>query len=405
MVSSFEKNATRDSAILTLSDGTRLAVRDSVGGGGGGGVTTMAAIGATPNANGATISGSTLNLEPASASFGGVVTTGAQTFAGNKTFTGIINHGASLGNAKQYWYDGGAGSRWGVGMTASGPPFVQFFSQTANNGWTWNGGGDLQTLGTNEYMRLSSVGLIVNVPFSVPSLNMNSAAYGIKLQFLSSNNYGIGINAFETQNFIQTGGIFTWNGGGTLNATGVNEWLRVQSSSVSSTTASLSFRAGSTLTGNVQSQTPQNFLRLIRPVSGGLYYPGVADINVYAYGAPDGGFTPQTQLDIRLKSDGTATEAANVDVLSLTSNQRVGIATTTPAATLAVNGNAIIGGNTAAASAILNVQSTTKGFLPPRMTTAEKNAISSPAAGLIVYDTTLNKLCVFTTVWETITSL
>lgn len=53
---------------------------------GGSGVTTMAAIGATPNANGATISGSTLNLQPASTSFGGVVTTGTQSFAGAKTF-------------------------------------------------------------------------------------------------------------------------------------------------------------------------------------------------------------------------------------------------------------------------------------------------------------------------------
>jgi len=31
-------------------------------------------------------------------------------------------------------------------------------------------------------------------------------------------------------------------------------------------------------------------------------------------------------------------------------------------------------------------------------------AIASPAAGLVVYDTTLAKLCVFTTTWETITS-
>jgi hypothetical protein len=53
------------------------------------GVTTMAAIGASPNANGATISGSTLTLQPASASFGGVITTGTQTIAGNKSFTGI----------------------------------------------------------------------------------------------------------------------------------------------------------------------------------------------------------------------------------------------------------------------------------------------------------------------------
>jgi hypothetical protein len=58
-----------------------------------------------------------------------------------------------------------------------------------------------------------------------------------------------------------------------------------------------------------------------------------------------------------------------------------------------------------AASAVLEVTSTTKGVLFPRMTTSEKNAIASPAAGLVVYDTTLNKLCVYTTAWETITSL
>jgi hypothetical protein len=57
------------------------------------------------------------------------------------------------------------------------------------------------------------------------------------------------------------------------------------------------------------------------------------------------------------------------------------------------------------ASAILNVESTTQGFLPPKMTTVQKNAISTPTAGLIVYDTTLNKLCVYTTAWETVTSI
>jgi len=55
-------------------------------------------------------------------------------------------------------------------------------------------------------------------------------------------------------------------------------------------------------------------------------------------------------------------------------------------------------------SAILDVVSTTKGVLFPRMTTTQKNAIATPAAGLVVYDTTLAKLCVYTTAWETITS-
>lgn len=41
-------------------------------------------------------------------------------------------------------------------------------------------------------------------------------------------------------------------------------------------------------------------------------------------------------------------------------------------------------------SAQVIINSTTRGFLPPRMTTTQKNAIASPAAGLMVYDTTLN---------------
>jgi hypothetical protein len=58
---------------------------------GGSGVTTMANIGSSPNADGASISGSTLTLQPANASFGGVLTTGAQTIAGNKTLTGNLS--------------------------------------------------------------------------------------------------------------------------------------------------------------------------------------------------------------------------------------------------------------------------------------------------------------------------
>jgi hypothetical protein len=54
-------------------------------------------------------------------------------------------------------------------------------------------------------------------------------------------------------------------------------------------------------------------------------------------------------------------------------------------------------------SAILEVKSTTKGFLPPRMTTTEKNAIATPATGLMVYDTTLNLISVYNgTTWITL---
>lgn len=53
------------------------------------------------------------------------------------------------------------------------------------------------------------------------------------------------------------------------------------------------------------------------------------------------------------------------------------------------------------ASAIFSVVSTTKGVLLPRMTTTEINAIASPAAGLIVYNTTLQELCFYDgTTWR-----
>lgn len=60
--------------------------------------TSLAVVGTTPNANAMTLNGSTLNLEAASASFPGVVTTGAQTFAGVKTFQNGVS-GGSIVNA------------------------------------------------------------------------------------------------------------------------------------------------------------------------------------------------------------------------------------------------------------------------------------------------------------------
>lgn len=47
-------------------------------------------------------------------------------------------------------------------------------------------------------------------------------------------------------------------------------------------------------------------------------------------------------------------------------------------------------GSTPDASAMLDIKSTTKGLLIPRMTSAQRTAIAAPAMGLLVYDTTLN---------------
>jgi uncharacterized protein (TIGR02145 family) len=56
------------------------------------------------------------------------------------------------------------------------------------------------------------------------------------------------------------------------------------------------------------------------------------------------------------------------------------------------NGQVKIGDNptTINSSAVLEIESTNKGLLPPRMTTTQRNAITSPAIGLMIYNTTTN---------------
>jgi hypothetical protein len=85
----------------------------------GSGVTTMTAIGAVPNANGASISGVNLTLQPADATNGGVVIFGTQTFGGAKTFnnTTTFSLAGATGNAIDLT---GIGSKTNAAIRLSG---------------------------------------------------------------------------------------------------------------------------------------------------------------------------------------------------------------------------------------------------------------------------------------------
>lgn len=73
-------------------------------------------------------------------------------------------------------------------------------------------------------------------------------------------------------------------------------------------------------------------------------------------------------------------------VLILTKNSNVGIGTSYPHL-----------------SSILELNSTTQGFLPPRMTYAQRDAIVNPAAGLIIFNTEMQCLNYFNgTYWNTL---
>ncbi len=63
-----------------------------------------------------------------------------------------------------------------------------------------------------------------------------------------------------------------------------------------------------------------------------------------------------------------------------------------------ITGSMILGASSGSpvASSILDIQSTTKGILITRMTTTQMNAISSPATGLLIFNTTTNSLWRYT---------
>lgn len=85
--------------------------------------------------------------------------------------------------------------------------------------------------------------------------------------------------------------------------------------------------------------------------------------------APSGDFMP-TSIAFRVGGNWSAPER-----MRITSDGNVGIGTTAPNA-----------------AAQFDITSTTRGFLPPRMTTTQRDAISSPPNGLMLYNTTTDKL-------------
>lgn len=107
-------------------------------------VNALAAIGASANANGASISGNTLTLQPASGSFGGIITTGTQSFAGSKTFNSDLTvNGITVGTGPS-----------GLGNVAIGE-----FTYTAGNNMTtvgylagrgYAGGANITAIGQNS---------------------------------------------------------------------------------------------------------------------------------------------------------------------------------------------------------------------------------------------------------------
>ena len=88
-------------------------------------------------------------------------------------------------------------------------------------------------------------------------------------------------------------------------------------------------------------------------------------------GAAQIGLNPNGDISFRTEAIKTTGSASSVSTrMLIDSSGNVGIGTTSPDT-----------------NAILQLNSTTQGFLPPRMTTAQRDAITTPPEGLVIYNT------------------
>ena len=445
--------------------------------GGGGGSISLAAIGSTPNANAATLTGTVLNLEPASASFGGVVTTGTQTFAGAKTFSSAVTalsynvfdgsqtitkvntsdlqfNASSAGSTILFRVAGDERMRITAnGNTAIGSTTTTSKFSVSNKLLMYDttpSGAAVSTIMGYTFNSIVPSGLVVEQSVQdILSLAINCGQVGTRNNATVGGIFRLDTRTAE-QRFVVFGvptgaateferiSVNLQNGATYLNpiagntgigltvATSLSSKLQVNGNAAIGYSASTAAPTnGLAVSGAVSFGTTNTPYTLTVAQNGGAGYIGVTN-QTGAVGdrvLRMGFNTGLTYASIQ----GTRLNIADdINIVLQQGGGNVGISATTIGSKLQVNGNAAIGysastaaptngmsvagtvnvgTNTSVTTAALQVSSTTQGFLPPKMTTTQKNAITTPAAGLIVYDTTLNKLCVFTTTWETITSL
>ena len=154
-------------------------------------------------------------------------------------------------------------------------------------------------------------------------------------------------------------------------------------------------------------------------VTNGAGTIAVANTGVLSWSGGFTGLTPATATTgavtlsgvLNVASGGTNASTASIGSFNNITGFTATGATGTTSTNLVFSASPVFSGSvgigaTPAASAVLDAQSTTQGVRFPNMTTTQKTAISSPAAGLVVFDTTLAKLCVYSgAAWQTITSV
>ena len=344
------------------------------------GVSSLNYTSTTSYVSGGTINGTNLTLSAASATNPGLISTGAQTISGAKTFTSDVTANNFIGNATTATTAGN--------ITATSNTTLTSLSNLSNVGTitsgTWSGtiiGSNLGGAGTvNGLMKANGSGVVsaatAGMDFQLPLTDAQSAVL--------SNTSGINTGD-ETSSSIKT-------------KLGVNSFF-------SGDYSDLTNSPDLTVKENISNKS----INITADANSDIKYPSVKAIKSYVdasstnilNGNIAGNAATASKLATARNINGvpfdgssniTISASANAENLSgtyLNSNitgsslTSLGVLTNTT-----VNGKLIVGAaSEIATTAILEASSTTQGFLPPRMTLAQRIAITNPAQGLMIYCT------------------
>lgn len=298
---------------------------------------SISTINETPNSNGATIANGVIKLSPADATNGGIVTTGNQTFSGNKIVIGNFETQTSMDTPVK-------------DINANNPTSpVGAPDQEARQSFTAGISGYL----SNIKVKLFSSGTYTVSIYKGGNVMSENNPGGIQLfqsTFTSINNV---MSSIPITNTPITAGDIYWI---KISGTSLNVGLNWGQNNVGTTVSFPNYRGGISQSWIFETYVSQ--------LIGG-------NITVAGSITSSGFKTPTGTSSQYLMADGSVSSSTLSNYLPLSGGN--------------MTGQLSIGTNSPESSAVLNVASTTQGFLPPRMNKDQRNGINNPLAGLIVW--------------------
>jgi hypothetical protein len=212
---------------------------------GDGTTVAFAPIGSAPNADGASIDGSgNITLQPASAAYGGLVTTAAQSFAGAKAFTGTITvptiYGANTGGATLNLYGNSVDANHGTVKVNGTANFSSAINLLTASNINWpsgsyandNGSGTATFYGVNAATISNGGGSSFTLD-SAGDASVNASAGNVYLA--AATGYAVKANPGITLPAGNTGTGLAWADGASENTDGYGT-LTISANSIDLTT-------------------------------------------------------------------------------------------------------------------------------------------------------------------------